>query len=68
MPPVDPETIGIGCDMTGGSSGGPWIVDWGTNNYLNSNVSYGYIGVPDQFYGPYFGDAAQALYDAASVN
>ncbi|MEA3274605.1 MAG: hypothetical protein U9Q81_04770 [Pseudomonadota bacterium] len=67
IPGVDPETIGIGCDMTGGSSGGAWVVDWGTNNYLNSNVSYGYMGT-DYYFGPYFGDAAQALYDAASVD
>jgi hypothetical protein len=57
-----PQTIGIGCDMTGGSSGGPWIVDFsgeaGATNLLNGNVSYGYIGVPDKQYGPYFGDGA----------
>ncbi len=66
--PANPKTLGVGCDMTGGSSGGPWIVDWGTANYLNSNVSYGYGGVADQYYGPYFGDAAQTLYDVASGN
>lgn len=66
---VDPPTIGMGCDMTGGSSGGPWIVDLGGvagpgTNLLNGNVSYGYIGVPEQQYGPYFSDAAIALRDA----
>ncbi len=65
---VDPATIGVGCDMTGGSSGGPWIVDWGTNFYLNGNVSYGYEGFPDELYGPYFGNAAQNLYDIASID
>jgi V8-like Glu-specific endopeptidase len=66
-PGVDPPTIGIGCDMTGGSSGGPWIVDFsgipGVGNLLNGNVSYGYIGVPNELYGPYFSDGAINLYN-----
>ncbi len=65
--PANPQSIGIGCDMTGGSSGGPWIVDLsgeaGATNLLNGNVSYTYIGVPDQLYGPYFGQGAIALRD-----
>lgn len=66
--PANPMTIGIGCDMTGGSSGGPWVVNYGTDNFINSNVSYGYAGVPDEYYGPYFGTGAQNLYNAASVD
>ena len=67
--PANPPTIGIGCDMTGGSSGGPWIlnlsgVSGGTSNLLNGNVSYGYVGVPDEYYGPYFTGAAISLYGA----
>jgi V8-like Glu-specific endopeptidase len=49
------DTIGIGCDMTGGSSGGPWILGLGRGNYLNGVVSYGYPGEPRSIYGPYFG-------------
>ena len=60
-----PATLGIGCNMTEGSSGGGWIID---NQYLNSNVSYGVEGKPNVFYGPYFGDAAATLYASASTS
>jgi V8-like Glu-specific endopeptidase len=54
-----PMTIGIGCDMTGGSSGGPWILDFnrlGGGNYLNGLNSYGYGGLPNVMFSPYFGN------------
>ena len=35
-----PGTFSIGNDMTGGSSGGPWLVDFGVNNYANGLNSY----------------------------
>lgn len=54
--------LAIGCDMTGGSSGGGWVVD---GNYVNSVVSYGYNDQPDVLYGPYFGSAIQTLYESA---
>jgi V8-like Glu-specific endopeptidase len=60
-----PATLGIGCDMTQGSSGGGWIVD---GSFVNSNVSYGIEGEPNVFYGPYFGDSAATLYQAASTS
>lgn len=67
-----PATIGIGCDMTGGSSGGPWILGFkrlGTNgNYLNGLNSYGYSNVPNVMFSPYFGDMAQALWQYAIDN
>jgi V8-like Glu-specific endopeptidase len=56
----NPQTQWITCNMTGGSSGGGWIVQ---NQYLNSVNSYGYIGVNNRMYGPYFGDAVAGLYD-----
>ncbi len=56
-----PVTQGIGCDMTGGSSGGPWIFRLRRGNYLNSVNSYGYNTQPEAMYGPYFGDAANVL-------
>ncbi|MBW1709800.1 MAG: hypothetical protein JRG97_10145 [Deltaproteobacteria bacterium] len=66
-PGVDPPAIGLGCDMTGGSSGGPWIANFSgqispQTNILNGNVSYGYIGLP-RIFSPYFGDAALILYN-----
>jgi hypothetical protein len=66
-PGTDPKTIGVGCHMTGGSSGGAWVLDFGGwpgfGNIVNGNVSYGYIGVPNELYGPFFGDAAINLRD-----
>jgi hypothetical protein len=33
------------------------------SQYLNSVNSYGYIGVNNKMYGPYFGDAVANLYN-----
>ncbi len=73
--PGDPRTLGIGCDSTGGTSGGPWIVNFSgylakQNNLINSVFSYRYTGPNPpanlQIYGPYFGAAAQNLWSFAS--
>jgi hypothetical protein len=56
--------MGIGCDMTGGSSGGGWIV----GNDLYSENSYGYGNQPNVMYGPYLDDTAQAVYNAAAAD
>lgn len=55
-------TQGIDCDMTGGSSGGPWLLDNGNQNSINS---YGYNGV-EKMFGPYYGDVAEQVYNAAA--
>jgi len=67
-PGIDPPTIGVGCDQTGGTSGGPWVMDLsgspGINNLLNGNNSYRYVGCPNcnlELYGPYFSDGAYIL-------
>ncbi len=54
---------GLSCDMTGGSSGGGWI----TGGSLNSVTSFGYNGVPNILWGPYFGSTIQSVYNAAAV-
>ena len=63
-----PYPVGVGCDQTGGSSGGPRI--WklygsaGATNYLNGHNDYRYI-VPDhpqEMFSPYFGSAAFSLW------
>lgn len=62
-----PDTIGIGNDLTGGSSGGPWIAGYGgTGRWVNSVNSYKYIApaMPLEMYGPYLGNEALALYNA----
>jgi V8-like Glu-specific endopeptidase len=55
-----PYTQWITCNMTGGSSGGGWIIQ---TAYLNSVNSYGYRDEPNRMYGPYFGPAAATLYN-----
>lgn len=58
-PGSGPDTMAINCDMTGGSSGGGWVVD---GRFVNSVVSYGYDIELNRLYGPYFGDAVKKLY------
>ena len=59
---ANPPTMGIDCDMTGGSSGGGWIV--GSSVY--SVNSYGYSTLPNVMFGPYQGSVAQSLYTQAA--
>ncbi|MGW0826155.1 trypsin-like serine peptidase [Streptomyces sp. NPDC002845] len=59
---------GLNCDMTGGSSGGPWFTqfDEATGTGLQSSVnSFKYNFLPTAMYGPYFGADAQNLYQTA---
>ena len=63
----DNLTWGIACNMTGGSSGGPWLANFtqaggGTLTSLNS---YGYGGQANM-YGPKFDAKTQAVYNAAN--
>jgi hypothetical protein len=59
---ANPPTMGIDCDMTGGSSGGGWIV----GSAVHSVNSYGYSNLPNVMFGPYQGSVAQSLYTQAS--
>lgn len=54
------------CDMTGGSSGGPWIKSKtpGHNGVVFSVNSYGYRGVK-AMHGPKFNDSTLAVFNAA---
>jgi hypothetical protein len=62
-------TWGVGCDMTGGSSGGPWFNGLnetnGSGGTLSSLNSYGYSGIRNM-YGPRFNATTQAVYNAAN--
>jgi hypothetical protein len=62
-PTTSPQTMGIGCNMTGGSSGGGWIV----GGAVHSVNSYGYGNQPNVMYGPYQGSVAQSVFNAAST-
>jgi hypothetical protein len=59
---ANPPTMAIGCDMTGGSSGGGWVV----GNTVLSVTSYGYSNQPNVLYGPYLDSVAQQLYASAA--
>ena len=68
--PYGANTWGVACNMTGGSSGGPWI--YGNSNpatytaatLLTSLNSYGYSGLTYMF-GPKFNNATQTVANAA---
>ncbi|MFD7079789.1 trypsin-like serine peptidase [Streptomyces sp. NPDC059918] len=58
----------LGCNMTGGSSGGPWFQDFNEATGLGTQVSvnsFGYTFLPNRMFGPYFGNEAKAAYDKA---
>lgn len=61
---ASPAPVGMGNDLTGGSSGGPWIWRFGTGNNLNGNNSYRRSTKPKEMFSPYFGNAAKSLFDA----
>jgi V8-like Glu-specific endopeptidase len=65
-PNADNRTWSMACDMTGGSSGGPWLSgDYrSTSAVLRSVNSYGYSGVKNM-YGPKFNADTRATYEAA---
>jgi hypothetical protein len=57
------QSQGISCNMTGGSSGGPWF----TGGVQNSINSFGYDGVANTMFGPYWGSVIQGAYNAAAT-
>ena len=63
------QDLGLTCNMTGGSSGGPWFLTFdeaagtGVQNSVNS---FKYNFMADWMFGPYFGADAEALYNTAS--
>jgi hypothetical protein len=64
-----PDTNGVGCDMTGGSSGGGWIWQFkmGGSGYLNGHNDYTYISPsqPEGMYSPYYDTTVYNLWNAA---
>jgi V8-like Glu-specific endopeptidase len=71
---TDPGTGGktykMVCDMTGGSSGGPWVTSSnntvGFSAELRSLNSYGYSG-DDSMYGPIFNSKTTTTFNAANA-
>jgi V8-like Glu-specific endopeptidase len=70
--PLGSADQGLTCDMTGGSSGGPWFIDYdaasgiGTLNSLNS-FKYNLALLNGRMYGPYFGSVIEDLYTTAAA-
>lgn len=69
-----PDPIALGCDFTGGSSGGPWIRSYAkganNNNYLNGVNSFQRCGNAScttifgkEMFSPYFDSTAKSLRD-----
>jgi V8-like Glu-specific endopeptidase len=59
-----PLNLANDCDVTGGASGGGWMIRGGTT--LNGVTSYGYFDTQTPVFGPYFGKEAARLYSRAA--
>jgi V8-like Glu-specific endopeptidase len=57
--------VSIPCNMTGGSSGGPWFVQIGGNWYLNGHNDFTSSARPGHMFSPYYDDTWYALYNKA---
>ncbi|MEV0620530.1 trypsin-like peptidase domain-containing protein [Nonomuraea sp. NPDC050404] len=59
---------GLRCNMTGGSSGGPWFLGFNESTGLgmvNSVNSFTYNFAPGFMFGPFFGDEVMSVYQSA---
>ncbi|GAA3136749.1 peptidase [Nonomuraea salmonea] len=59
---------GLGCDMTAGASGGPWMTSFDTatgRGTITSLSSFKYSDDHRTMYGPYFGDTIKSLFRTA---
>ncbi|MFG1945795.1 trypsin-like serine peptidase [Nonomuraea sp. NPDC048826] len=66
--PVATRGQGVRCNMTGGSSGGAWFLGFNAATgvgMLNSVNSFTYDFAPGFMFGPFFGDEAMEVYQAA---
>ena len=59
-----PDTMGVPCNMTGGSSGGGWVTSTGE---VASVVSYGYSSLKNVLFGPHLETDAQQLLAVAGT-
>ena len=59
------STMGLACNFTGGSSGGPWLMSFGGEfGYVNGVNDFGYTSLPGYIFAAYFGNNAASLYQA----
>jgi len=69
-----PLSVAMGSDLTGGSSGGPWIIQFGlpgqvgglSGNYLNGHNDWKHNAVPNEMASPYFDCRFIALFNYAT--
>jgi len=57
--------VSIPCNMTGGSSGGPWFIEISGNRYLNGHNDFISSLKPGHMFSPYYDETWYALYDKA---
>jgi hypothetical protein len=61
------STMGLACNFTGGSSGGPWLAFFGGEfGYVNGVNGFGYASLPGYIFSAYFGTNADSLYNAVA--
>jgi V8-like Glu-specific endopeptidase len=60
---VGPDPFAIGCDMTGGSSGGPYIMRFKSGNFINGHNDYKYVNpaLPLAMFSPYLDSQANVV-------
>lgn len=68
----NPETTSIACKMTGGASGGPWLLGFDSGDQdpvgvVRSLTSYSYSSANGFLFGPIFDEYTQAVYDVADT-
>jgi V8-like Glu-specific endopeptidase len=68
--PFGGSAQGVTCDMTGGSSGGPWYTGFATvegtgTAYSVNSYRYNIGRHRDKMFGPYFGSVVETLYATA---
>jgi len=51
-----PDSVSMGNDMTGGSSGGVWFKDFGTGWYANGHNDWRHTAFPNEMNSPYYDD------------
>jgi V8-like Glu-specific endopeptidase len=59
-----PLDLAVECEVTGGASGGGWLI---SGNTLNGVTTNGYSDAPSTDLGPYFGSAVGRLFDEAAA-
>ncbi|HTK06263.1 MAG TPA: hypothetical protein VL485_03765 [Ktedonobacteraceae bacterium] len=59
------KVVSIRCDMTGGSSGGPWFIKIGDQWYLNGHNDFTSSIQPGHMFSPYYDNTWHDLYEKA---